>query len=101
MAMQRRYHDLVGREVVAASGRRLGRVADLEAERQGDDLRVVALLVGPLALFDRIWSVRTGSSRRRPHRVPWRDVARVERVIQLRVETLPQTAPAAGTKAGR
>jgi sporulation protein YlmC with PRC-barrel domain len=90
--MQISYHGLVGREVIGASGKRLGRVADLEAERVGDDLRVVALLVGPVALFDRVWSARIGPLRLRPSRVPWCDVARIERQVHLRVQRLQPAA---------
>jgi sporulation protein YlmC with PRC-barrel domain len=86
--MQISYHDLVGREVIGAGGERLGRVADLEAERVADDLRVVALLVGLVALFARVWLARVGPLRLRPSRVPWRDVARIERQVHLHVHGL-------------
>ena len=91
--MEMRYRELIGREVVAPSGKRLGRIADLEAERAGDELCVVALLVGPLALFGRIWSPRIGGLRLRPHRVPWEDVVQIGRRVQLSSESLQDAAP--------
>jgi sporulation protein YlmC with PRC-barrel domain len=97
--MQMRLRELVGREVVATDGRRLGRIADVEAERVGDDLRVVALLVGPAALFGRVWSLRVGGIHLHAHRVQWEDVAHVGRQVQLSVEQLTQAGPAIEPKA--
>src|SRR4051794_22926752 len=81
-----RYHQLVGKTVIAADGQIVGRVADLMAERSGDALVVTALLVGPTAFLRRLglrapW--RVGDHR--PCRVPWRMVERVDARIHLRV----------------
>ena len=88
--MQMRLRELVGREVIAASGRSLGRIADLEAERVGDELRVVALLIGPAALFGRVWSRHIGGLHLRARRVPWQDVTRVDARVQLSVERIDE-----------
>lgn len=98
--MQMRVHELLGKEVVAVSGRRLGRVADLEAERRGDDLCVVALLVGPAALFSRIWSARIGGLRLHAQRVAWCDVASIDRRVQLAVERLHDDGASNATRKG-
>ena len=52
--MRMRYRELIGKEVIAADGERIGRIADLGAERQGDALRVTALLVGTSALLNHL-----------------------------------------------
>lgn len=48
-----RMHDILGREVVDAEGKTLGRVFDLVATHQGDTLRVTSLLVGTGAVRSR------------------------------------------------
>ena len=85
-----RYAELVGKTVVDGDGRTVGRVADLVAERRGDDLCVVGLLVGPGALLRRI------AFQRRPWRggplaqyVAWEQVDRIEREIHLCPEERP------------
>ncbi len=75
--MRLTYHELVGKHVVTADGQDLGRIADLEAEPFDGKLRVVALLVGPVALFRRI-------GRHVPaRRVEWRMVRRVGTEVEL------------------
>jgi len=81
-----RYHELVGKTVVAADGQRLGRVADLTAARRGNGLVVTALLVGPAAFVQRVglrWLRRRGGPP--PYRVPWPVVARIDDRVHLSV----------------
>jgi sporulation protein YlmC with PRC-barrel domain len=80
-----RYADLVGKRVVDADGETIGRVADLVAQRCGESLCVVGLLVGPGALLRRI------AFRRLPfggaplaRYVSWECVDRIDRRIYLR-----------------
>jgi sporulation protein YlmC with PRC-barrel domain len=62
---------LMGRRVVDAAGRRVGRVVECLAEADGDDLRVVGLLVGPGA-----WAARFGSAVGYKGRfVKWEEIA--------------------------
>ncbi len=75
-----RLQRLMGRPVVDADGRRLGRVVECVAEPDGDDLRVVGLLVGPGA-----WSVRFGNAPAPAGRfVPWEAIAALAPRITLR-----------------
>jgi sporulation protein YlmC with PRC-barrel domain len=47
-----RLSDLLHREVVTESGRKLGRVHDVRAARRGDGLYVTAVLIGRRALIE-------------------------------------------------
>lgn len=93
--MRIRYYELIGKPVRAADGTRVGRVADVLAERQGDALRVTALLVGPSSLMRRISFKRAAIFRVAPHRaIPWSDVAAIADTIALRPESRgPQPIP--------
>jgi len=87
-----RLQELIGRVVVDAAGRRLGRVVDVVAEPRGDELRVTALLVGA-----RAWAARFGSADREGGRhVPWEEIAALAPRITLR-----PIAPPGGGRAGR
>jgi sporulation protein YlmC with PRC-barrel domain len=52
--MQLLWHELVGSTVVDADGRSLGRLTDLVAEPDGDDLQIAALIVGRRGLVRRV-----------------------------------------------
>jgi ribosomal 30S subunit maturation factor RimM len=81
--MRQYYHELVGKEVVTADGRRLGRVTDLIAERRGEALCVTNMLVGERGMIQRIGPLRFPLlSKAHPYVIPWR-VARVEQQIHL------------------
>lgn len=70
---------LLGRRVQSVSGGFVGHVHDLRAERVGDDLCVVAILVGP-----RAWMVRLGLGRRSKAReVSWQDVVSLGPPIRI------------------
>ena len=84
--MRLRYHELLGKRVLAADGRLLGHVADLTAEPRGGALRVTGLRVGATALLRRITFRRSGDLRLQPREIPWALVARVDRDIHLRVD---------------
>lgn len=91
---QSRYSELVGKTVVEADGRRLGRVADLVAERRDEAVCIVGLLVGPGALLRRI------ALRRSPfgggplaQYIPWERVERIDRLIHLRPDRRPESDP--------
>lgn len=85
--MRLRHYKLVGMEVVAADGKRLGRVADLEAAADGEALRVTALLIGPRALVRRISNLHITLLRRvLPRlRIPWAFVAMIDQQVHLSV----------------
>ncbi len=80
------YHDLIGRHVVTADGRDVGRIADVRAEPRGGSLRVVSLLVGPRALAERI-------ARRVPvTEVSWRLVRRLGERVELGITSAELSA---------
>lgn len=84
--MRKRYYELVGMEVVTADGAKVGRVADLVAEAEGDALCVTTLLVGPTALLQRISFKHSRMLQRNPPiKIPWRLVAGIDKHIRLRV----------------
>lgn len=75
-----RLQQLMGRRVVGADGRHMGRVVECLAEADGDELRVVGLLVGPGA-----WITRFGSAGKHAGRfVPWEDIVTLTPRITLR-----------------
>lgn len=76
--MRMRYHELVGKRVVSADGKDLGRVADLTAEPRDGRLFVTGFLMGPTALFRRI------AFRFPVMRIRWKWVAKVGDRIYLR-----------------
>jgi len=75
-----RLQQLIGRRVVDSGGRRIGRVAECLAEADGDELRVVGLLVGPGA-----WAARYGSAAGQAGRlVRWEEILTLAPHIILR-----------------
>lgn len=73
-------YDLLGRAVHDADGHSLGRVYDVVAEAEGQELRVRALLVGPGT-----WLSRFGWTRGRTGvEVPWDAIAELSPQIRLR-----------------
>jgi sporulation protein YlmC with PRC-barrel domain len=72
---------LLGRRVVDANGERVGRIEEVLADRDGDELLVTQYLVGRYGLFERLsifhigmgllrhLGSRAGSAH--PHRIPW------------------------------
>ncbi|HLI28924.1 MAG TPA: PRC-barrel domain-containing protein [Chloroflexota bacterium] len=88
--MRLRFHELVGKRVLAADGRLVGTIQDLVAEPVEGELRVTALLVGYGALARRIAFRRAPWLRLAPpRRVPWGAVARIDRAVHL---AIPATA---------
>ncbi len=76
-----RLQELMGRVVVDAAGRRLGRVVECLAERRGDDLCVTALLIGPGA-----WRGRFGPGRgNHGRRVSWDAITALAPHITVRL----------------
>jgi sporulation protein YlmC with PRC-barrel domain len=76
-----RLSELLHRKVVTESGRGLGHVHDLRAERRGDRLVVTALLIGWRAYLEHFGlGVRAGRQgtklRTSAHAVPWDSVVR-------------------------
>jgi sporulation protein YlmC with PRC-barrel domain len=76
-----RLSELLHRKVVTESGRRLGHVHDLRAERRGDRLVVTAVLVGRRAFFEHfglgVGAGRQGTKlRTAASSVPWDAVVR-------------------------
>lgn len=72
---------LLGRRVVDINGQRVGRIEEVLADRDGDELLVTHYLVGRYGLFERfsIYHVGIGLLRYlgsraqsgNPHRIPW------------------------------
>jgi sporulation protein YlmC with PRC-barrel domain len=72
---------LLGRRVVDVNGVRVGRIEEVLAERDGDDLLVTEYLAGTYGLFERlsIFHIGVGVLRylggrtqsANPHRIPW------------------------------
>ena len=75
-----RVQELIGRVVVDAAGRRLGRVVECIAEPRGEELRVVALLVGRGAWWARFGPEQVAGGRR----VRWEEIAALSPHITLR-----------------
>jgi sporulation protein YlmC with PRC-barrel domain len=74
--------DLVGRSVRDERGRRLGRVCELEAEREGEELCVSALIVGSRSWLERFgWAVEPAG-----RRIAWEQVLHVTPEIVVRSE---------------
>jgi sporulation protein YlmC with PRC-barrel domain len=75
-----RLQQLMGRRVVGADGRHIGRVVECLADAEGDELRVRGLLVGPGA-----WITRFGSAGKQAGRfVPWEHIVTLTPHITLR-----------------
>jgi sporulation protein YlmC with PRC-barrel domain len=71
---------LVGRKVVDAAGKKVGRVYELEAKRVGNELCVTAVLIGVGS-----WLTRFGwTDRGHGRRVPWEQVNGLSPHITLR-----------------
>ena|ERR1700686_416800 len=72
---------LVGRRVVDVDGVRVGRIEEVLAEREGDELLVTEYHVGAYGLFERLSIYHIGAGLLRylggraqsanPHRIPW------------------------------
>ncbi|MDX6485113.1 MAG: PRC-barrel domain [Gaiellaceae bacterium] len=77
-----RLSELLHREVVTESGRKLGHVHDVRAERKSDRLRVTAVLVGRRALLEHFGlgighGTQGAKMRTAADVVPWEAVVRV------------------------
>ena len=72
--LERHVELLLGRLVYDARGRRIGRIEELHAEKEGDYYVLGAIDIGPLALFERL-AVRhlgvTWAGRPHGYRVRW------------------------------
>ncbi|MEA2337035.1 MAG: hypothetical protein QOE82_1042 [Thermoanaerobaculia bacterium] len=72
---------LLGRRVVDRNGVRVGKIEEVLADRDGDDLLVTTYLVGRYGLFERLSIFHIGvgllryhrgrGSSAHPHRIPW------------------------------
>ena len=73
--------DLLGTLVVTESGRRLGRVHDVRAERDGGAVEVTSLVVGARGVLERlgIESPRRRSRLLAGDVIPWEAVVRADR----------------------
>lgn len=74
-----RADELIGRRMVNISGKRIGYVHDLRAERIGNQLCVTALMVGP-----RAWLVKLGVSRGLGREVVWENIVELGATIRVR-----------------
>jgi len=75
-----RFTDVLGAHVSTESGRALGRVHDLRAERTARTLRITGLVVGPAGFLERlgIGAPESGARIRTRDVVPWSDVVRAD-----------------------
>jgi sporulation protein YlmC with PRC-barrel domain len=72
---------LLGRRVVDINGARVGRIEEVLADREGDELLVTHYLIGRYGLFERFSILHVGigllrylgsrSQSAHPHRIPW------------------------------
>src|SRR5436309_15353753 len=72
---------LLGRRVVDVNGVRVGRIEEILADREGDELLVTQYLVGSYGLFQRLSIFHFGmgllhylggrAHSANPHRIPW------------------------------
>jgi sporulation protein YlmC with PRC-barrel domain len=82
--------ELLNREAVTESGRRLGRLHDLRGELAGDRLRVTGLVAGGPGVLERFGVGTHGSGGPRQAKVhghsavPWKRVIRVGSKIVVR-----------------
>lgn len=80
------FYDLLGKRVVTADGKRLGRIADLIAERRGDALCITGMRLGTQALVRRVASESVTVAYVPGGRgVPWALVASVGREVRLTI----------------
>jgi sporulation protein YlmC with PRC-barrel domain len=83
--MRIRYHEIVGRPAVTASGKRLGHIVDLSATACEESLVVDAMLVGPASFLTRIGLKHSAGGRTpSPHRIPWTAVISAGRTVMVR-----------------
>ena len=54
MARELRFEDLLGREVVAANNRQIGRLEELRTEMRGNECRVTEYVIGMAGLLERL-----------------------------------------------
>lgn len=84
--MELRYHELVGKRIVAANGKTVGRLVDLVADERDGTLRVTGLQAGPVAVIYRFgfrWRPLSRLVTRRTFPIAWVD--RIGDEIHLRV----------------
>ena len=69
---------LLGRTVVDAEGRRIGRIEEFCARRDGDRCHITEYMLGPVGLLERLsvssmgaWLLRRIGMWREPQRIPW------------------------------
>jgi sporulation protein YlmC with PRC-barrel domain len=72
---------LLGTRVVDVNGQRVGRIEEVLADRNGDELLVTHYLIGRYALFERLSIYHMGigllrylgsrAQSEHPHRIPW------------------------------
>ena len=87
--MRMRFHELLDKQVVAADGRDLGRIADLLASARGESLCVSALVVRRAGLLRRIAFSRLPLFRVAPPlTIPWELVAQIGKSVHLRVDSV-------------
>lgn len=91
--MRIRYSHLSGMKVVDSDGARIGRLRNLLAERRGEALRVTTIMIGEVALLERIVFRPRHFTLLVPRAVPWELVDHIDgRTMWLRVTRaeLPQ-----------
>ena len=80
--MQIRFREFMGKKVIGSDGQKVGRVAEVIVQRQGEQLEVSALRVGLAGWWQRIAFRGLGEQL---DEIPWTMVERIEKEIYLKV----------------
>jgi sporulation protein YlmC with PRC-barrel domain len=83
-----RLSELLNREVVSESGRRLGRVHDVRGELVAGHLRVTGLVAGKLGILERFGVGTHGSGGPRQAKVHGHPIIPWERVVRVGAEVV-------------
>jgi sporulation protein YlmC with PRC-barrel domain len=83
-----RLSELLNREVVSESGRRLGHVHDVRGELVGGRLRVIGLVAGKLGILERYGVGTHGSGGPGPAKVHGHPIIAWERVVRVGTEVI-------------
>lgn len=82
-----RYGELIGKQVLDVTGQSVGHIADLVAERQGENLCVTSVRVGSRALLRRIAFRRMPLPAHKAHQIPWEYVRRIDQYVHLAISS--------------
>src|SRR5436190_2025027 len=78
---------MIGKKVLAADRRCLGRLHGFKGKRTGPDLHITHITVGLLGWLENLWphpALRRFLTRSDPLEIPWEAIESVDRHIQLK-----------------